>query len=109
MADRDPNRDQNPKSDRAAPTTEEIRTAIDSGRTGEKVRDFDPAAAPLGTDDEAAGLPPGARRRNMSARPPADHVPANDTGPKKPKRSMLIAFAALVGLIVLAAIVAALI
>src|SRR5205085_2497152 len=32
-----------------------IRTAIDSGRTGDKVDYPDPAAAPLGTDEEAAG------------------------------------------------------
>lgn len=35
-----------------------LRHAIDSGRTGEKVRAPDFAAAPLGTDDEAAGYPP---------------------------------------------------
>jgi hypothetical protein len=31
---------------------------IDSGRTGDKNLMFDPSAAPLGTDDEAAGTPP---------------------------------------------------
>ena len=31
--------------------------AIDSGATGDKVPGFDPAAAPLGTDDEAGGAP----------------------------------------------------
>ena len=35
-----------------------LRHAIDSGRTGDKVDFPDPAAAPLGTDDEAAGTPP---------------------------------------------------
>jgi hypothetical protein len=34
-----------------------IRRAIDSGRTGDKVDFPDPAAAPLGTDEEAAGTP----------------------------------------------------
>jgi hypothetical protein len=34
-----------------------IRKAIDSGRTGDKVDFPDPAAAPLGTDEEAAGTP----------------------------------------------------
>jgi hypothetical protein len=41
-----------------SPTTSQLRHDIDSGRTGEKVAAPDPAAAPLGTDDEAAGTPP---------------------------------------------------
>ena len=36
-------------------TTEQLRHDIDRGRTGEKVDAIDPAAAPLGTDEEAAG------------------------------------------------------
>ena len=36
---------------------EQVRDRIDSGATGEKVPGSDPAAAPLGTDDEAAGVP----------------------------------------------------
>jgi hypothetical protein len=39
-------------------TTDRLRADIDSGRTGDKVAARDPAAAPLGTDDEAAGTPP---------------------------------------------------
>lgn len=35
-----------------------LRHAIDSGNTGDKVNYPDPAAAPLGTDDEAAGAGP---------------------------------------------------
>ncbi|GGE41099.1 hypothetical protein GCM10007276_18110 [Agaricicola taiwanensis] len=42
----------------AAPTTDRLRHDIDQGRTGEKISYSDPAAAPLGTDDEAAGHPP---------------------------------------------------
>ena len=38
-------------------TTEQLRIAIDQGRAGDKVDVSDPAAAPLGTDDEAAGTP----------------------------------------------------
>jgi len=34
-----------------------LRAAIDSGRTREKINWPDPAAAPLGTDEEAAGTP----------------------------------------------------
>lgn len=35
---------------------EQLRQDIDSGKTGDKVAYPDPAAAPLGSDDEAAGL-----------------------------------------------------
>ncbi len=40
------------------PNVEMLRAAIDRGETGDKVPYPDPAAAPLGTDDEAAGTPP---------------------------------------------------
>jgi hypothetical protein len=36
----------------------QLRQDIDSGATGDKVPVLDPAMAPLGTDDEAAGVPP---------------------------------------------------
>lgn len=39
-------------------TTDRLRHDIDRGRGGDKVDNIDPAAAPLGTDDEAAGKPP---------------------------------------------------
>jgi hypothetical protein len=39
-------------------TTARLRHDIDRGRGGDKVDNIDPAAAPLGTDDEAAGKPP---------------------------------------------------
>ena len=38
----------------------QVRGDIQHGRTGDKRRGFDPAAAPLETDDEAAGTPPSA-------------------------------------------------
>lgn len=38
-------------------TVEQLRADIDSGRTGDKVPGPDPASAPLGTDEEAAGTP----------------------------------------------------
>ena len=58
-------------------TTEQLRHDIDSGRTGDKVPGSDPAAAPLGTDDEAAGTAPdpkaveAARERERARRVPA--------------------------------------
>jgi len=41
----------------AQPTSEQLRSAIDRGRTWDKVPVPDPAAAPLDTDAEAAGTP----------------------------------------------------
>ena len=40
------------------PSAEILRRRIDAGETGDKIGVADPAAAPLGTDDEAAGTPP---------------------------------------------------
>jgi hypothetical protein len=39
-------------------TISQLRADIDAGRTGDKVDWPDPAAVPLGTDEEAAGTPP---------------------------------------------------
>jgi len=36
---------------------DQLRSKIDSGESGDKIPWTDPAAAPLGTDDEAAGTP----------------------------------------------------
>jgi hypothetical protein len=49
---------------------EQVRADIDSGRTGDKVAYPDPAAAPLGADDEAANAP----RRDTSATRQAAHA-----------------------------------
>ena len=38
-------------------TPAHLKEDIDSGRTRDKVAAFDPAAAPLGMDEEAAGTP----------------------------------------------------
>lgn len=47
---------------REQPTTAQLEADIDRGRTGDKVDWPDSAAAPLGTDDEAAGAPPSPAR-----------------------------------------------
>jgi len=41
----------------SAKRPDQLRGAIDSGKTRDKVAGRDPAAAPLGTDEEAAGTP----------------------------------------------------
>lgn len=49
-----------------AAETHRLRAAIDRGETGDKVAFPDPAAAPLGTDDEAAGTGPLLPRKGIS-------------------------------------------
>ena len=52
------------------PTIDRLRADINEGRTLDKVRFPDPAAAPLGSDDEAAGTPisEDQRRKEMATR-----------------------------------------
>jgi hypothetical protein len=57
-----------PAPDSRHPTTAMLKADIDSGETGEKIGVFDPALAPLGTDDEAAGRPPSAMRVALARR-----------------------------------------
>ena len=49
-------------------TASQLRDDIDSGRTHDKVAHADPAAAPLGTDDEAAGAAPTSEQVSMARR-----------------------------------------
>jgi hypothetical protein len=49
-------------------TVERLRADIDRGLTGEKVAASDPAAAPLGSDAEAAGFPPTSSEIELEAR-----------------------------------------
>lgn len=49
-------------------TAARLKDDIDSGRTTDKVAMFDPAASPLGTDDEAAGTPNSPARVAMAER-----------------------------------------
>ncbi|MFC7704742.1 hypothetical protein ACFQXB_11110 [Plastorhodobacter daqingensis] len=59
-------------------TADRLRAEIDRGAAGDKIPFSDPAAAPLGTDDEAAGTPPTpeqlehARRAELAGRADAD-------------------------------------
>ncbi|MFC4166061.1 hypothetical protein [Teichococcus aestuarii] len=58
--------------------TDRLRHEIDSGRTGDKVAFHDPAAAPLGADDEAAGVSPTleqvAQARRLETQQPGNAV-----------------------------------
>ncbi|WP_300395874.1 hypothetical protein [Henriciella sp.] len=51
-----------------APTTDMLRKSIDSAETGDKIDYPDPAAAPLGTDEEVAGVDSGATQRATAYR-----------------------------------------
>ena len=55
-----------PGSGGRAPTAEQLRDAIDSGETGDKVGFPDPATVPLGADAEAAGTPMTPEQRRMA-------------------------------------------
>lgn len=57
-------------------TADALRHALDHGRGGDKTDFIDPAAAPLGTDDEAAGHPPSREQIAMAA--------AAELGPTRP-------------------------
>lgn len=50
------------------PTTAQLRKQIDGGETRDKVDHPDPAASPLGTDDEAAGTPPSTEEVDVALR-----------------------------------------
>jgi hypothetical protein len=64
----------------APSSVDQLRAEIDRGATGEKTDNADPAAAPLGTDDEAAGAPISRFQleQEAAARPAAMHRPDYD-------------------------------
>jgi hypothetical protein len=49
-------------------TSAQLRHAITRGQSRDKVSNIDPAAAPLGTDDEAAGRPPSRHEIDLAAK-----------------------------------------
>jgi hypothetical protein len=46
-----------PRRKERAMNWQQVRAKIERGESGDKIGGFDPAVAPLGTDDEAAGVP----------------------------------------------------
>ena len=76
----DPDRADPAAASRAGSSTAaQLRQEIDSGRTRDKVAHSDPAAAPLGTDDEAAGNSPSAEQVSAARRQESTRV--SDTSP----------------------------
>lgn len=82
---------------------EQLRTRIDRGETKDKTPGGDPAAAPLGTDDEAAGTRP--TREQVAAATHAElaHAPAQQSN-----RAFTVVIV-LVAILTVLAVVAALI
>lgn len=81
------------------PSTDQLRSAIDRGATDEKVAHPDPAAAPLGSDAEAASAPPSREERNRAF---AAEVGLPDGHVHKPRALLL--FLGFAGIIAAAAV-----
>ena len=79
-----------------APTTDQLRDDIDSGRTGEKVAMSDPAAAPMGTDAEAGGAPPTSSERALAAK----SAPAKPVSDRPPPNGVIVYLALVLGVAV---------
>ena len=67
-------------------TTEQLRHDIDTGKTGDKIPFPDPAAAPLGTDEEAAGTPVHPEIVEQASRD-ENARPGHKSGHRKPEES----------------------
>jgi len=84
---------------RIASNVDQLRSRIDQGETGDKIDFPDPAAAPLGTDSEAAGAPVTDRELAMEAGSAARAAPSGGS-----HRGDGAAFAVYIGLIVVLAL-----
>ncbi len=95
-------------SETPPPTAAQLRDDIDSGRTRDKVAHSDPAAAPLGTDDEAAGTPPTGEQAAMARRHEASRrVPDPSPADQPPKQAGMAPSGRFVWLIVAGVVVCA--
>ncbi|MBC58385.1 MAG: hypothetical protein CL814_15825 [Confluentimicrobium sp.] len=69
-----------------AAAADRLRDRIDRGGTGDKVAFTDPAAAPLGTDDEAAGTAPTMAQVDMAEAHEASRGAPRSGKPTIPER-----------------------
>ncbi|MBE9603579.1 hypothetical protein IAI18_01800 [Acetobacteraceae bacterium H6797] len=87
-------------------TTAQLRRDIESGQTGDKVAVIDPAAASLGTDDEAAGHPPdGATIAATRARERTPHLgthPANTNARQRAREARRVIIGGILIVLVIA-------
>jgi hypothetical protein len=92
----------------AKPNADQLRHEIDRGETRDKVAYPDPAAAPLGTDDEAAGTPPSAEAVEMVRR---EEIEPGRKGASDPSslrgRAIYLMLAAIFGAAIIAAAILA--
>jgi hypothetical protein len=89
--------------ERPISTTAALRGDIDSGQTGDKISHPDPAAAPLGTDDEAGGAP----MKNSDAAAAHAYETGRNVPTKRPDQTGPWVWAVIAGvLLVMAAAVA---
>ena len=65
-------RSQRKRSGPTVTTSAQLRHAITTGQSRDKTSNIDPAAAPLGTDDEAAGNPPSRHEIDLAAQEELD-------------------------------------
>jgi hypothetical protein len=79
---------------------QELEATIDAGKTGDKIAYPDPAAVPLGTDEEAAGTPVPPAASALAFR---QEVTSGETA-GSPERSISTLLSATAILIVVAAI-----
>jgi hypothetical protein len=82
------------------PTVDRIRADISGERTGEKVDFPDPAAAPLGTDDEASGHAATLQERGMENR--ARPTPTSSPEPSQGPVLFYFAFSAVLAVVIMA-------
>jgi len=102
MTDRKTHRDERMRTVEPA-TTAQLRRDIDEGRTGDKVKTIDPALSPLGTDDEAAGTPPGPRAIDTARRQEKQNRAPGESS-ASPRMQHSYAFILLLGALILAAL-----
>jgi hypothetical protein len=92
---------------RPAVNVEQLRRDIDRGKTGDKIAADDPAAVPLGADDEAAGMPVSpsiaAMAHAQELKPP--HLQASDTQGMRYAWVLFAAAAVIAVIVVVAGIV----
>jgi hypothetical protein len=77
----------------AAPTSDQLRTAIDRSVAEDKVAGSDPSAAPLGTDDEASGAPPSGGQVEESVRQEVRVRPPGRRDRRRGETALLVAAA----------------
>jgi hypothetical protein len=88
-------------------TSAQLKADIDSGRTGDKIGHPDPAASPLGTDDEAAGHAPSAEQI-AHARAQENRRPPQPSGEQPIKKSRVKFWIWSVGAVIFLAFIMAL-